>query len=201
MTAIGLGHPGSMRDEEGSESDRGKPSFRTSTPAPSSRRRWRARPLRKTHRWTPSAWQRLSPRGERGVYERGEAKCPCRPMCDLVCVFAIGLTISGDFGSRSTGHRRARWPRSVFCWWRGRKDTEGGMRFDLGNPEGLLLCKIEPSSTFGGMLHTLLRHLGRTQPPIHAGKSMLCGAELSVGVEGVFLASTLSPQRGWGGSL
>ena len=145
MTAIGLGHPGSMRDEEGSESDRGKPSFRTSTPAPSSRRRWRARPLRKTHRWTPSAWQRLSPRGERGVYERGEAKCPCRPMCDLVCVFAIGLTISGDFGSRSTGHRRARWPRSVFCWWRGRKDTEGGMRFDLGNPEGLLLCKIEPS--------------------------------------------------------
>ena len=54
MTAIGLGHPGSMRDEEGSESDRGKPSFRTSTPAPSSRRRWRARALGKTHRGTPS---------------------------------------------------------------------------------------------------------------------------------------------------
>ena len=55
--------------------------------------------------------------------------------------------------------------------------------------------------TFGGMLHTPLRHLGCTQPPIHAGKSMLCGAELSVGVEGVFLASTVSPQRGWGGGV
>ena len=55
--------------------------------------------------------------------------------------------------------------------------------------------------TFGGMLHTLFSHLGRTQPPIHVGKSMLCVAELPVGVEGVFLASTVSPQRGWGGSL
>ena len=36
------------------------------------------------------------------------------------------------------------------------------------------------------MLHTLFSHLGRTQPPIHVGKSMLCVAELSVGVEGVF---------------
>ena len=54
-------------------------------------------------------------------------------------------------------------------------------------------------STFGGMLHTLLSHLGCTHSPIHVGKSMLCVAELSVGVEGVFLASTVSPQRGWGG--
>ena len=49
------------------------------------------------------------------------------------------------------------------------------------------------------MQHTLLSHLGCTQSPIHVGKSMLRVAELPVGVEGVFLASTVSPQRGWGG--
>ena len=51
----------------------------------------------------------------------------------------------------------------------------------------------------GGMLHTLLSHLGCTQSPIHVGKSMLCVAELSVGVEGVFLATTVSPEMrvGW----
>ena len=53
----------------------------------------------------------------------------------------------------------------------------------------------------GGMLHTLLSHLGCTQSPIHVGKSMLRVAELSVGVEGVFLAATVSPQMRVGGSL
>ena len=47
------------------------------------------------------------------------------------------------------------------------------------------------------MLHTLLSHLGCTHPPIHAGKSMLCVAELPIGVEGALLAITVSPQRGW----
>ena len=48
-------------------------------------------------------------------------------------------------------------------------------------------------STFGGMLHTLLSHLGCTQPPIHAGKSMLCVAELPLGVEGVFFGEHAIP--------
>ena len=199
MTAIGLGHPGSMRDEEGSESDRGKPSFRTSTPAPS--RRWRECPFRGSRIGAPSAWQRLRPTDERVGYERGEAKRSCRSMCDLVCVFAIGLTISGDFRSRTAVQRHDRWTRSVFGGSRA-----GRIRKEACDPIWAIqkVCFYVRSSllsTFGGMQHTLLSHLGCTHSPIHVGKSMLCGAELSVGVDGVFLASTVSPQRGWGGSL
>ena len=56
----------------------------------------------------------MRPTDERVGYERGEAKRPCRPMCDLVCVFAIGLTISGDFRSPTAAHRRARWAAVCF---------------------------------------------------------------------------------------
>ena len=51
----------------------------------------------------------------------------------------------------------------------------------------------------GGMLYTLLSHLGCTQSPIHVGKSMLCVAELPVGVERISsLSAIISMQRGSG---
>ena len=72
------------------------------------------------------------------------------------------------------------------------------MRFDLGNPEGLLLCKIEPSVDLWRDAAYAAQAPGMHTAAHPCRQSMLCGVELPVGVEGVFLASTLSPQRGWG---
>ena len=75
---------------------RGKPSFRTSTPAPS--RSWRECPFRGSRIGAPSERQRLSPTGERGAYERGKAERPCRPMWHLV---------RGGCGCRDSAYGRA----------------------------------------------------------------------------------------------
>ena len=96
-------------------------------------------------------------------------------MCDLVCVFARGLTISGDFGSRTAGQRHDRWPRSVSqgaARTRGVSPKASGfggsragrIRKEAYDPIWAIqkVCFYVRSilvSTFGGMLHTLRSHL------------------------------------------